>query len=161
MYEVVISSNYACLRIHIPREEYLAVLAGHTISFNQRQKNEATNTFLLLNSLPDITAQRSCKTLHTLYTCAWFTVLPCHIRGYIQSDGMLQWYIVVNIQQIYIYIILFIVIFQPMVYGSQFSFESHNLHVRFFTGITIKSNISIEAIGKVIEEQVYIFNISN
>ena len=56
------------------------------------------------------------------------------------------------IADIFIYIILFIVIFQPMVYGSQFSFESHNLHVILFTGVTIKTNIIIEAIIKVIEE---------
>ena len=53
---------------------------------------------------------------------------------------------------IFIYIILFIVIFQPMLDGFQFSFESHNYHVILVTGINIKSNIIIEYIGKVIEE---------
>ena len=56
------------------------------------------------------------------------------------------------IADIFVYIILFIVIFQPMVYGFQFSFEYHNLHVRHVTGITIKTKIIIEAIGKVIED---------
>ena len=56
------------------------------------------------------------------------------------------------IADIFVYIILFIVIFQPMVYGFQFSFEYHNCHVIVVTGITIKSKIIIEAIGKVIED---------
>ena len=56
------------------------------------------------------------------------------------------------IAYIFMYIILFIVIFQPMVDGFQFNFESHNYDVRLVTGITIKSNIIIEAIGQVIEE---------
>ena len=57
-----------------------------------------------------------------------------------------------NIANIFIYIILFIVIFQPMVYVFQFIFKSHNFYVRLFTGIPIKSNIIIEAIGQVIEK---------
>ena len=56
------------------------------------------------------------------------------------------------IADIFIYIILFIVIFQPMVDGFQFSFESHNCDVKLVTGITIKSNIITEAIGQFIEE---------
>ena len=53
---------------------------------------------------------------------------------------------------IFIYIILSIVIFQPMLDGFQFSFESHNYHVILVTGINIKSNIIIESIGEVIED---------
>ena len=52
----------------------------------------------------------------------------------------------------FIYKILFIVIFQPMVYGFQFSFESHNFYVILVTMITTKSKIIIEDIVKVIEE---------
>ena len=56
------------------------------------------------------------------------------------------------IADIFIYIILFIVIFEPMVDGFQFSFEYRNFDVRDVTGITIKPNIITEAIGQVIEE---------
>ena len=56
------------------------------------------------------------------------------------------------IADIFLYIILFIVIFQPMVDGFQFSFESHNCDVRLATGITIKLNIITEYIDQVIEE---------
>ena len=42
------------------------------------------------------------------------------------------------IADIFIYIILFIVIFEPMVDGFQFSFEYYNCDVILGTGITIK-----------------------
>ena len=65
---------------------------------------------------------------------------------------MFQWYIMVNISDTFIYIIIFAVIFQPMMYVFQFSFESHNFHVRLVTGITIKLNIIIEPIVQVTVE---------
>ena len=59
------------------------------------------------------------------------------------------------IADIFLYIILFIVIFQPMVDGFQFNFEYHNCDVILVTGITIKSNIIIEAIDQVIDDVCY------